>query len=439
MLYKSWPSIIVAPAATGSGIYRVQQSMQDDGTYDGVLVYECGASTGSVEFGSLSTLFRSGSTILYKSWGSPVTAPVATGSGIYRVQQSLQDDGTYDAMLVYEFGTAQGKAPFASLRSVTRKGSTILYRSWPTIIQAPEASGSGIYRVQQSLQDDGTYDAALLYECGSGGLTHEFRSLGAFTRLGSTVLYKSWPSPILAPDAGQGGVYRAQQSLNDDGSYDGALVYEADSEQQVTITSLKAKLKSRTTSLYSNRSSAVSSNGSAVQGIIYSASSRINENGLYDAQSDTEQNEPAAIFKAWSTTNGACYQYVYKNWLSTITVSLDSYNVSHGSIINDDGTYDTVINITPDAGGGGSDFDDTENAKAKLTGLHGSKGVGNYIVYLYFKKTWANAATRVAAKLAVPTDPDTGYIVVPSYGAYHTGVWIRGAGKYEGVVVLYKA
>lgn len=437
ILYKAWPTQIIAPSADGGGVYRAQQTLQDDGSYDGSLVYEFGGMSGQVEFRSLSTISRIGSTILYKGFTSSIQAPASTGSGIYRVQQTMQDDGTYDGALVYECGTGSGQAEYRSLSSVFREGTTLIYRSWPTAITAPTAGVGGIYRAQQSIQEDGTYDGVLVYECGpAGGKSVSYQSLQALQRLGSSVLYKSWPTSIEAPAAGPGGIYRVNQTIQDDGTYDGQIVYEARSGKSAQVVSLKSIMTTVTEGLYTGQSSPPVL-PAAAQGKIFRIQASISEDGLYDAETSEQEASAKAIFKTWESSNGTCGIYMYRNWGSTVEMSDGSLNVSCSSSMNDDGTYDSLISITPPSVSGYSgDWSDNGNHKTKLYNLYGNKGIGEYLVWVYQRKTYNKAESDVTAKLA---NPDAGYKVVPSYGAYHTGIWVHGRGAYQGIVVLYKA
>jgi hypothetical protein len=204
-------------------VYRVGNSLGEDGTYDASLVYEAGTQTGLVGVRSLSTMIRDGSTILYRGWPVAIEAPTAGAGGIYRVGNSLGEDGTYDASLVYEAGTQTGVVGYGSLRTVHAKGNEILYRGWPVAVEAPESGQGGVYRARNSLGEDGTYDASLVYEVAEG-TSFRWRQGSTVTELRDRIMYRWWPVAVEAPEATAYCAYAATNELMENGLYHGDLV-----------------------------------------------------------------------------------------------------------------------------------------------------------------------------------------------------------------------
>ncbi|NIP53663.1 MAG: hypothetical protein GWO08_13975, partial [Gammaproteobacteria bacterium] len=110
-------------------------------------------------------------------------------------------------------------------------------------IDPPSVSGAGLYRVSQRINEDGTYSGTLVYELGTGGGNHTFRSLYSKLSNDYTRLYKDSNTPV----SDQGGVdtgyiYRVNNTLNDDGTYDARLVYESSQNAERTFSAEESPL-----------------------------------------------------------------------------------------------------------------------------------------------------------------------------------------------------
>jgi hypothetical protein len=347
ILYKAWPTVIEAPEATGSGVYSVSQSLGEDGLYDGMLQYEQGLNTGAVYFKHASTLFRDGNSILYKSWPTSITAPSATGTGTYRVSQSLGEDGLYDGLLQYESGTGTGAAYFRNVSTLFRTGNAILYKSWPTVIESPEATGSGVYRVSQSMGEDGLYDGMLTYEYGLNTGEVAFSAQRSLFKAGNAILYKSWPEPIQAPDATGSGVYTVQQSLGDDGLYDGQMTYVyGTSADPALFTSRSTLFRTANAIIYKSWPTVISAPSATGSGS-YSVTQSIGDDGLYDGllQYEYGMNTGEAAFRSQSTLFRSANSILYKSWPTVIqapeATGSGVYMVSQS--LGEDGLYDGML------------------------------------------------------------------------------------------------
>ena len=139
--------------------------LNEDGTYSGTLVYEEGLSAGEAEFDSRESALSSDKAVIYRSRSAQVDAPTSAQGAVYDVTNSLGDDGLYDARLVYEESISDS-VQFRSSSTLFKEGNTIVYENSRTPISAPVATGSGIYNVSQRLNEDGTYSGTLVYDEG---------------------------------------------------------------------------------------------------------------------------------------------------------------------------------------------------------------------------------------------------------------------------------
>jgi phage baseplate assembly protein gpV len=152
VLYKDWNARINSPSSVQGAIYNTTNTLTDRGTYDARLVYE-ESIPDTVQFRQSSTRFRDGQAIQYENSRSAIVAPSATGSGIYQVNQRMNQDGTYSGSLTYEYGTNTGYAEFASNEAVLASADTIIYKDVNEQIAAPPAAIGGIYSVTNSLTE----------------------------------------------------------------------------------------------------------------------------------------------------------------------------------------------------------------------------------------------------------------------------------------------
>ena len=342
VIYRSRSAQVDAPTSAQGAVYDVTNSLGDDGLYDARLVYEESISD-SVQFRSSSTLFKEGNTIVYENSRTPISAPVATGSGIYNVSQRLNEDGTYSGTLVYEEGLNAGNAQFDSRESPLGVADTVIYRSETSPVDAPTSGQGAIYDASNRLGDDGLYDSTLVYAVSSAGVA-EFKSSATRFVSGNTILYENSRTLIAAPASVSGsGVYRVSQSINQDGTYTGTLVYEDGTNAgEAQFGSAESTLASADTVIYRERQSVVDAPSSG-QGAVYSTTNSLTERGTYDARLVYEESVAKSTeFKSNVTTFRDANTILYDNSRTKIeppasVTGSGIYSVSQR--VNDDGTY----------------------------------------------------------------------------------------------------
>lgn len=345
ILYKDWDSPIQAPDDGLYGVYSVTNSLTERGTYDARLVYEKSIPK-TVLFKDSSTQFRTGSSILYENYGEKINSPDADGSGIYRVSQRLNQDGTYSGQLTYEQGLNAGEAEFAATNSALSNDNEVLYRSRTTQVDAPSSVQAAVYQVSNNLNEDGLYDARLIYQESKAGQI-EFGSSVSRFRKGNAVVYENSRSLIEAPTTVAGsGVYNVNQSINEDGTYSGRLVYEEGlNSGEAVFESRNSTLSDDKEIIYRSRTSQVDAPGSA-QGAVYDVTNTLGDDGLYDARLVySESIADSARYKSTSTRFIDGTTILYENSRSAI-VAPDAtgsgvYRVAQR--FNEDGTYSGTL------------------------------------------------------------------------------------------------
>ena len=378
-IYRNADALISAPAAGQGAIYKVQQQINEDGTYDATLVYD--KSTSQIaEYRSSATIFLTGNSIIYRNSASSINAPTVTGSGQYRVQQQVNRDGTYDAVLVYETGTNTGEFEHEALNSALLERDNVIYRARTSGVDAPSSVQGAIYRADNSLRDDGLYDASLTYEK-SNSATLAFDSNRTPFRKESSIIYRNTTASIAAtlPNSG---MYRSTNRINPDGTYDSTLIYSSGTNVgEESFNSTRSGLEDRDSVLYRSRTTSVNAPNS-VQGAVYRAENSLRDDGLYDASLLYVESTPVTLPRTasrtpFSTTDGI----IYRNSTDTVdapTTTSGIYRVTER--INNDGTYDADLTYEHSTDSGEASF---ESANSPLSER-------NSVIY-------RNRSTQVAA------------------------------------------
>lgn len=408
ILYKNSLDVITSPSATGSGQYRVEQNENEDGTYDGRLVYGYGTNAGEATFQALNssllerdsvlyrartgavdaptsvqgaiyrasntlrddglydadvsydkstsayvqivsarTAFASDKSIIYKNSTSAPTAPATVSRGQYRTSAQINEDGTYDGQLVYSLGENSGEATFQSTDSALGDADSILYRNRTTQVDAPGSIQGVIYRATNQLRDDGLYDSNITYNKSTPFSKTRVAAETAFSKT-SGVIYRNGRSHVTfsSPDSG---IYRLRESINDDGTYDADLTYECGTDSgEAMFESLNSALLERDTVIYRERTSQVEA-GESGQGYIYTAENSLGDNGLYTSRLMYEKSQAASIsHDSARSLLGSGSSIIYRNQTTVPTVpSSSSTGIGNAYRMqlsaNQDGTYDAAL------------------------------------------------------------------------------------------------
>lgn len=342
ILYRDWGAVVQSPASAQSTVYESQNRLTEDGLYEATIVYRVNHQ-GKVEHVSESTIFRQGDAIVYRNWKTPINAPLATAPGIYRAEMTVNQDGTYDGRLLYMRPTGSGEAEFISMDSALTDETSVIYASVNVPVGSPGAGQGSIYRATNTLQDDGTYDARLVYELNAAA-TLEFASERMPLRTGDSILYANAQTKIDAPSATVG-VYETNQQINQDGTYTGRLVYRTPIAATETFHRTDALLESQDQILYRNASDAVEAAVGA-QGYIYQTANTINEDGSYDSTLTYVASRAVDhTFVRRAQILQTETERLYRNSMTPVGAEIPTagnvYSVSQQ--INQDGTYDAAL------------------------------------------------------------------------------------------------
>jgi hypothetical protein len=388
-LYKRSSTKIDAPTELAGTIYRADNTInEDDGTYDGRLVYSRG-NAHVIPFASRRTAFLAQESVLYRNSSSALTAPDVTGSGMYDVSNSINQFGLYDAQLVYQYGTGQGQGSHASLRSALEDGDRLLYKNSNSIVDAPEDGQGYLYQADNSLNDDGTYDARLQYTKGNEAVVG-FVSLRTAFRQRDEVQYQNSTTKVEPPATVGSGMYQANNRVNQFGLYDGSLAYDRGTGQgQGSHASLRSALEDGDRLIYKNSNSIVDAPEDG-QGYLYQADNTLNDDGTYDARLQySKGNEALVGYKSGDSALTASDSIQYQNSLGSIEAptSIQGQLYQASNRVNQFGLYDGSLTC--------------QTAKAHTTEQTVETlptGTGAEIMVLYRNATTVPAATANTAR-----------------------------------------
>lgn len=145
------------------GLYEVRNDLQRDGTYNGSVLYSCGTNAGEAEFSSRQSLTGVQSSVLYKSRTEAVGANSSEQGTIYTASNSLGEDGLYDATLVYA-ASIPVELALRTSETYLAKEDTRIYTASRDVPTLPALGVGGVYSIAGArLNEDGTYDASVVY------------------------------------------------------------------------------------------------------------------------------------------------------------------------------------------------------------------------------------------------------------------------------------
>lgn len=341
-LYQNWRTSLSAPASDTGYSYSVRQSINKDGSYDGSMVYQFSTAK-SAEFSQTSSALEDDTEITYKASRSKIETPSSSIGSIYVVNNSINADATYDGemRLVY---SKPASFDYASERQVGNKGATLVYNNWRTGMSSPEAGVGIAYAVRQSINKDGSYDGSLSCDI-STPESVTFLSANSTTSTEDTLLYQNNRTGITSPTSGSGFSYATRQSINKDGSYDGALVYQVSLPVSAKFVQNQSILEDDTEIVYKSSSSVIAAPSSSV-GSIYVVSNSITSDSMYDGNMRLVYSKPASVdFTSEDSLLRKEGTLLYNNWRTSIA----SPSGSAGSIyivrqsVNRDGSYDGSV------------------------------------------------------------------------------------------------
>jgi hypothetical protein len=144
-------------------------------------------------------------------------------------------------------------------------------------------------------------------------------------------------------------LYRANNSINPDGTYQGQLVYEAAKTLNFTVATEDTGLSHTDTQIYAHSLTKLDA-GTSVQGGIYRANNTLNPDGTYNGDLTYQGSKADSIYASWATQDGTAGFYTFRNQSTLPTVISGLTTATKNSVvlgINDDKTYDASIHILP--------------------------------------------------------------------------------------------
>ena len=344
-VYRRTSGKVDAPEHTQGSIYRTENTInEDDATYDAKLMYLL-ARAASVTFASERTAFRKEDAILYRNITTAVDAPEVTGSGMYRAQNAENDFGLYDSSLIYDCGTGAGEALFGAQRSVLADEDRGIYRDRLTQVEAPVSGAGGIYEATNTLTDRGTYDSGLAYSTGKAA-SAIFASMRTAFKSRTTGIYLNRNDQIEAPAIAGSGMYRADNSINRYGLYDSGLIYDCGTNAgQVEFAAMRGYLEDSDRAIYRDRTSKIDA-PPADPGGIYEADNSLTDDGLYNsglAYSTGKTREHALFTRRTATVDRLGHMYRNSAGVIAAPGPVTGGIYEAESTLNRFGTYDAGL------------------------------------------------------------------------------------------------
>ena len=362
-IYANSRTKIEAGAVAQGQLYKAGNTLNPDGTYNGQLVYDYSkAAILSAQTGD--SLTSNEQTAIYANSRTKIEAGAVAQGEIYRAGNTLNPDGTYNGQLVYDYS----KAVVLSAQTgdnLTSNEQTAIYANSRTKVEAGAVTQGQLYKAGNTLNPDGTYNGQLVYDY-SKAVVLLAQTGDSLTNNEQTAIYANSRTKIEAGAVAQGQLYKAGNTLNPDGTYDGQLIYDASKATMLSVATADSGLGHEDTRIYANSRTKLDASTN-VRGGIYVANDTVNPDGTYSGDLIYRGSKAAQVSWSWSTTNGTASTDLYKNQ-STIPDFTDlTYNTRNfvGVEINQDLTYNVGIHQFPIAGGGistGSIIGDFTNA-----------------------------------------------------------------------------
>jgi hypothetical protein len=312
-----------APTSATGSFWAVGNTFdQETGTYNYQANYTAEIPS-SVAFRSAYSVFRTGNKIVYRNWGSAITAPDCSAGGAYSVENSFTRGGYYNADLVYQYSTlGTAGVTFASTRSKLEDTDRTIYRGSPTVIAAPASIPGRIYTANSSFNEElGGYDGNR-EDTTEKGASVSFRAAASAFQISDRIVYRNWSTNITAPAAGGGYQYRVDNAFTSGGYYNADLVYVAalGAGSATPFAALRSALESKDRTIYRGSPTVIVA-PTSIPGRIYEASNTFNlELSGYDANyDDTTEIGKNAAFGSTQTCYSMGNTVVYRNWNVPIT------------------------------------------------------------------------------------------------------------------------
>ena len=158
ILYRNWPEPISAPENwTGTGAYSVSQTLVEGGVYDGLLVYESGDANAYHFFKNLESRLEESWEWMYRDSPVPIAIPSEVDTQLYRVDQSLDSQGLYQGSLFYNTGV-EHTTSFYSRRGYMHSREDFNFSNLLTQPETPAFAQGELFSLDSRVNRYGLYD-----------------------------------------------------------------------------------------------------------------------------------------------------------------------------------------------------------------------------------------------------------------------------------------
>jgi hypothetical protein len=287
-------------------------------------------------------------TAIYVNSRTKLEVPAGGQGEQYRASNTVNPDGTYNGQIVYDYAKA------AVLSARTGDGAlslqnTAIYVNSRTKLEAPAGGQGEQYRASNTVNPDGTYNGQIVYDYAKAAVLSARTGDGALS-LQNTAIYVNSRTKLEAPTGGQGEQYRASNTVNPDGTYNGQIVYDYAKEVIFDVTQSKTAFADDISKIYANSRSKIEAPDQVEAGI-YQASSSINPDGTYKGELTYRGSKEIAIYTTWKTADGVVGCMIYKASKTNHTTAINALTYDTNNRVSliprSDGTYDAVIDIQP--------------------------------------------------------------------------------------------
>ena len=363
-LYANSRDRIEASDAAQGSIYRAGNTLNSDGTYNGQLVcdYSKAISEGPTQTGKSETHTEE-STVSVNSRAAIAAAAASQGVQT-RASNRINPDGTFDGTAVADTSIPVVLSAQTG-DSVTNTEKAVVYANSRALVEAGTGSQGELYKAGNTINPDGTYNGQLIYDY-SKAVSVLAQTGDSVTNTEKAVVYANSRAPVEAGTGSQGELYKAGNTINPDGTYNGQLIYDYSKAMSVVAKTADSGLGHEDTQVYANSRIKLDASTN-VQGGIYRTNNTINPDGTYNGALIYQGSKAASVYWSWATTNGIASTSQYKNQSTIPSLAGLTYGTRNfvGVEINQDLTYNVGIHKFPIAGGGistGSIIGDFTNA-----------------------------------------------------------------------------
>lgn len=295
-------------------IYQGSPTLNDFGLYDLNERIRLGRPFYGPQISIASMKSENDYVMQYRNISVQVNVPAHAQGYMYRSVSSVNEFYLYDSDLSIRKANTFYLTGKKTAASRFENDYTDMYRNNLTYIEAPAHVQGSIYRADQVINDFGTYDATISSRNAVPGYMYDLQFEATGLHTGYLSIYRNALVSIPAPSHTQGFIYRSDCSLNDFGEYDSHLAARAAVYIDIPDHgTLQSGLFTETTHIYRNSPTMYSLSGDAPVYTIYRSNNSFNDFGTYDVEYSARVSTPAEIKLGFYTSNGDGWIKVFRN------------------------------------------------------------------------------------------------------------------------------